>query len=766
MKDMKILTKLMISTVIMIVLMVSLAVIYNNAANTVSEGYTHLIENELEIEKAARNVSKSMLMLRRHEKDFLLRLDLKYKERHDKEMTVLLSEAQKIENLSKKNNLKDIQSKANAILENAKEYKSKFDSLVKSWEKRGLDHESGLQGAFRTAVKTLESELKKLNAIELELQMLSIRRSEKDYLLRYTDPASAEKYTKKTNDKVDAIQASIAASKFSAEVKSTMKDLTDKYRVGFMDLVSENGVIKNTVADMRAAIHNVTPLIEGDKEKKSKGVIDITSELVHTKEVDMKNNAEQNKNSARLLAVFAILIGIILSVAITKSITTPLGEVVGLAKGLAQGDLTKKLNMVRKDEVGQLARSIDTAVENLNRNLQVIRTNSNTLTSQSSDLKNASEVLSGDIKNMENEAGQVVQASQLMSKNMGEVNSQTSEIAQVSEDVLSKASSVAENMTTVASAIEESQISVSSIAAASEQMSATINEIAENTERCRSIANDAVSSVDSASTKVNELSHASAEIEKVIDIIVEISEQTKNLALNATIEAARAGEAGKGFAVVANEVKELAKQTSDATNEIRNSIMRMAQCSDETVGEIGQINGVINEVNDIVNTISAAIEEQSITLQDNSKNTSQAAEGMLEVTKNVAQANAEVTEIADTIRNVNGTINQISNKCHSTNSEADNVLSSIEIIENSIGSSTENSELVSSSSNNLTDLADSLDQLLHAFKVSEKDEPRTVTGGSTGSGSSDSSDEELAEDAEENTEEVMADMAAMKPAVA
>lgn len=763
MKDMKILTKLMLSTGIMIVLMIVVAVIYNNSSNEVTEGYDSLMKNEIEISHAAERVSNHMLTLRRHEKDFLLRLDLKYLGKHDAESKLLLNEANKIKTLASNSKLQEIEAKADGIIKSAKEYKDLFNQLVVAWQTRGLRHDQGIQGDFRKAVHDLETELKKLEAVEMEVKMLSIRRSEKDYLLRYQDPASAEKYTKKTIDKADGLQAAITASKYDLITKDALTAFIDKYKNGFNALVNENGNIKNITAGMRAAVHKIEPLINGDE--KNKGILTITEELVKQSEKKMTADVTTNKNKARFLAILAILVGIVLSVFITKSITNPLKNVVELAESLAAGDLTKKLNMNRKDEIGQLSRAIDQAVESLNGNLQVIRGNSNTLTTQSTDLHDASEVLSSDIKTIKGEAQQVLAASKNMSNNMGKVNEQSSQISTVTQEVLAKANNVAENMTTVASAIEQSQMGVSSIAAASEEMSATITEIAENTERCRAIANDAVNSATSASNKVNELSLASAEIEKVIDMIVEISEQTKNLALNATIEAARAGEAGKGFAVVANEVKELAKQTSDATVEIRGCINKMTQCSDDTVGEIGQINGVINEVRDIVNTISAAIEEQSITVQDNSKNTAQAAEGMLEVTKNVTQANSEVSDIANTIKSVAETISEISQKCHATNSESESVLSSIQSIENSISSSTSNSDLVSSSSNQLTELADSLNHLLGAFKVSEnKSANKAVNNNSTPSGSGKSNHKQDSE--QEENEEVISDMAAMKPAVA
>ena len=765
MKDMKILTKLMLSTGIMITLMIVVAVIYNNSSNEVTKGYDSLMKNEIEISHSAERVAEHMLTLRRHEKDFLLRLDLKYLGKHDAETKLLLDQANKIKAIASKKKLKEIEKKADAIIKSGKEYKELFNQLVVSWQTRGLRHDTGIQGEFRKAVHDLETELKKLEAVEMEVKMLSIRRSEKDYLLRYQDPASAEKYTKKTNEKADALQAAITASKHDLVTKEALSALINKYKNGFNALVKENGNIKNITADMREAVHRIEPLISGDD--KSKGILSITEELVKQSQKAMNADVATNKNNARFLAIAAILIGIVLSISITKSITNPLKDVVGLAENLAAGDLTKKLNMNRKDEIGQLSKAIDQAVESLNGNLQVIRGNSNTLTTQSTDLHDASEVLSSDIKTIKGEAEQVLAASKNMSSNMGKVNEQSSQIATVTKEVLAKANNVAENMTTVASAIEQSQMGVSSIAAASEEMSATITEIAENTERCRSIANDAVNSATSASNKVNELSLASAEIEKVIDMIVEISEQTKNLALNATIEAARAGEAGKGFAVVANEVKELAKQTSDATVEIRGCINKMTQCSDDTVGEISQINGVINEVRDIVNTISAAIEEQSITVQDNSKNTAQAAEGMLEVTKNVTQANSEVSDIANTIKSVAETISEISQKCHATNSESENVLSSIQSIENSISSSTSNSDLVSTSSNQLTELADSLNHLLGAFKVSDSksNTSKASNGNSTPSGSGKSEKDQEAGKVEKD-EEVISNMAAMKPAVA
>ncbi|MCM8531339.1 MAG: methyl-accepting chemotaxis protein, partial [Lentisphaeraceae bacterium] len=268
---------------------------------------------------------------------------------------------------------------------------------------------------------------------------------------------------------------------------------------------------------------------------------------------------------------------------------------------------------------------------------------------------------------------------------------------------------------------EESQINISTIAASSEQMSSSINEIAENTERCRGITSSAVSSVQSANDKVNELAMASAKIENIINVIVEISEQTKNLALNATIESARAGEAGKGFAVVANEVKELAKQTSDATVEIRESIMQMSTCSESTVSEISNISGVINEVDGIVNNIASAIEEQSITIRDNTENINQAASGLLEVSKNISNTSMNTNEIVEVINSFNDKIKFIAEESETTKMESLGVLDSIKSIKNVVVMTQKSTEAFVSSSAELNSLADGMNDLINEFSLDSSD---------------------------------------------
>jgi methyl-accepting chemotaxis protein len=170
---------------------------------------------------------------------------------------------------------------------------------------------------------------------------------------------------------------------------------------------------------------------------------------------------------------------------------------------------------------------------------------------------------------------------------------------------------------------------------------------------------------------VDELGSAANEIGKVVETITEISEQVNLLALNATIEAARAGEAGRGFAVVANEIKDLAKQTAEATLEIKGKIGAIQGSTAETVTEIDQISKIINDVNEIVTIIATAVEEQSVTTKEIAGNVAQASQGIQEVNENVAQSSSVSAEIASDISGVNQSAGEISSSSAQVNLSAE-----------------------------------------------------------------------------------------------
>ncbi len=279
--------------------------------------------------------------------------------------------------------------------------------------------------------------------------------------------------------------------------------------------------------------------------------------------------------------------------------------------------------------------------------------------------------------------GRLISESRRMADTSGDLGTAASEMAQNAEQSAERATAVAAateemsaNMSTVSMASEQAAANVNVVATAVEEMTSAVREISASTDKANRITDEAVGIARSSSEKVNTLGQAALEISKVTEVITEISEQTNLLALNATIEAARAGEAGKGFAVVANEIKELARQTAEATGEIKQRIESIQASTNDTVHEISHITEVISDVNEIVSTIAAAVDQQNSTTADIAANVNEAAQGIAEVNENVAQSSAVASEIARDISEVSELADN-SRKCSHKVEESAGRLSSI-----------------------------------------------------------------------------------------
>lgn len=355
----------------------------------------------------------------------------------------------------------------------------------------------------------------------------------------------------------------------------------------------------------------------------------------------------------------AVALGIFFGLIATRSIVMPIKHISDSLKDIARGDgdLTMRLTIDSRDEIGVLARYFNQFMEKLQKIIQEVAENATSLIGASGGLFDLSNKLS----------------------------SVSSSLSDRSTSVAGSAKDMSAQMNSVAAASKQAAVNVKMVAAAVEEMTATVNEISNNTGNARRVTAKAVSQTQGASERVDELGHAANEINKVTEVITEISEQTNLLALNATIEAARAGEAGKGFAVVANEIKALARQTADATGEIKAKIQSIQSTTEGTVTEIDRIKKVITEVDDIVSTIAAAVEEQSVTTREIAGNINQAARGIDDVNQNVAESSETAEIIAQEINRVDHDAAQVSEESNQTSLSADQLSKMAELLKSLVG---------------------------------------------------------------------------------
>jgi len=353
----------------------------------------------------------------------------------------------------------------------------------------------------------------------------------------------------------------------------------------------------------------------------------------------------------------AIIVLVIIALAFSfwtvKSVIEPLKRTTEMLQDIAQGegDLTKRLDADRQDEIGEMAKWFNAFMASLKDMIVSIRRDAATVSESSTEMLKISEQLSNGVKDLSERASSVSAASEEMSS----------------------------NMKSVALSTDETTTNVGTIAAAAEEMTATINEITKSAENARATTQDAVSQAKKSLEQVGELGKAAVDIGHVIETIQDISEQVNLLALNAPIEAARAGEAGKGFAVVAGEIKSLASQTAQASSSIKDKVRVIQDTTKDTVHQIDSISKVISEVNDSVSTIAGAIEEQSATTKEISNNVQNISSGLGTVNDNVSQSSsvsehiareiAEVTHSAEQMKEnsikVNSTAKSLSNLAHS-----------------------------------------------------------------------------------------------------
>jgi hemerythrin-like metal-binding protein len=350
-----------------------------------------------------------------------------------------------------------------------------------------------------------------------------------------------------------------------------------------------------------------------------------------------------------------------------------------ITKGLrdtaeGEGDLTKRLRIARTDEIGMLAQWFNTFVAKLNNIVVDISSNSETVTASAFEVLNASEQMQHESDGLKSKAGSVAVSSEEMRISMN----------------------------SVAVVSEQSSTNLGFVAEAATEMKSALDAVVSDCNRAKGASRLAADQVKSATAKVSLLGEAAREISKVSEVITEIADQTNLLALNATIEAARAGDAGKGFAVVAGEIKVLAAQTQQATQQIKARIQSIQETTSATVQEVGLIVDVIAEVDGVMSAIATSMMMESGRASEVAQSIEQASLGILEVNDNVAKSSQVSARIARDIAEVNDIANLMSTR----------------------------SSHMRDSSEGLSELATDLRKMISVFKISRDDAKKDKEVGS------------------------------------
>ncbi len=424
-----------------------------------------------------------------------------------------------------------------------------------------------------------------------ELMDLAVRvQGTTQKLVQASDPDVMESLIKQNQSLVkDAEAKTDQASTVGGEVKDA-----------YLGLVQANQQVINLALQARNA-ESHQAIIE-----KSNPAFEALLKAINSDQNRVAKQLEDDAAAIRLrssrleFTIFAsVIVGTLLLIvwglALVRSVSTALNSMIGMVKDLAEGegDLTKRLEIVSRDELGELAKWFNTFLNQVHHI----------------------------ISQLAGTAEQVARASETLNATSQQITANSEETSAQADVVSKSARAVSQNLHTVATGAQE--------------MEGSIKDIAKNATEAARVAVSAVKVAESTTTTVSKLGESSVEIGQVIKVITSIAQQTNLLALNATIEAARAGEAGKGFAVVANEVKELAKETAKATEDISRKIEAIQANTKAAVDAIASISGAINQVNDISGTIASAVEEQNATTNEMSRNVNEAAQGSGQISSNI-----------------------------------------------------------------------------------------------------------------------------------
>ncbi len=499
------------------------------------------------------------------------------------------------------------------------------------------------------------------------------------------------------------------------------------------------------------------------------------------KELQLRLNQQQRRSTRNIWLNFSFFVIIsifsyfITSFVANRIIVKPVKRIVEMVKELAkgEGDLTCRLSLETDDEIGDLCRWMNTFISNMQVMIANIKTSNDSLQNFSKQLNALSEQMLNDASEMKSESESVsnnsisiseqvvyisessentadnmhsfVSNAEKASLNLIDVANDSDEITKIVQESVESVFEISNNINKISMNINDVVDRINSSASSVEELSSTLVEVKKQTEDANKISTQATQKTIHTVEVMTNLTNIANEVSKVVQFISNIADQTNMLALNATIEAASAGEAGKGFAVVASEVKELAKQTADATERITNQIDEMVNATQIAFSTTKEIEEIMLKINQFNNNISLSIKEQTnatqeinYTVNDIAKRSNEMnsfANKINELARKTEsltkKADDEVKNISKAIKNSAKDIKTSTDKSQLAYTEVSNISDNSLLIKNAIYEISNKINHISSISNknsdsamvtnatakSLKDVANELDKLINRFKI-------------------------------------------------